>query len=93
MNQAARAADYRRSLDDGDAYWLEQAQRLDWITPPTRASDSSFDEADFGIQWFADGTLNVSANCLDRHLAERGDVTAILWEPDDPADAPRSLTY
>ena len=93
MNQAARAADYRRSLDHGDAYWLEQAQRLDWITPPTRASDSSFDEADFGIQWFADGTLNVSANCLDRHLAERGDVTAILWEPDDPSDAPRSLTY
>jgi acetyl-CoA synthetase len=93
MNQAARAADYRRSLDDGDAYWLEQAQRLDWITPPTRASESSFDEADFGIQWFADGTLNVSANCLDRHLAEWGDVTAILWEPDDPADAPRSLTY
>ena len=93
MNQAARAADYRRSLDDGNAYWLEQAQRLDWITPPTRASDSSFDEADFGIQWFADGTLNVSVNCLDRHLAERGDVTAILWEPDDPAEASRSLTY
>ena len=84
---------YRASVETPDAFWLEQAQRLDWITPPTRASESSFGEADFGIQWFTDGTLNVSANCLDRHLAERGDVIAILWEPDDPADAPRSLTY
>jgi len=87
------AADYARSLAEPDAYWAEQAKRLDWITPPTRIDESSFDEAMFGVRWFADGVLNVSANCLDRHLAERGEQVAILWEPDDPADAPRALTY
>jgi len=75
------------------AYWLEQAKRLDWVQPPTRANESSFHEADFGIKWFADGTLNVAANCLDRHLAERGDQIAILWEPDDPSAEIRTFTY
>jgi acetyl-CoA synthetase len=93
LGRARRAADYRRSIEDADAYWLEQARRLDWVTPPTKANESSFDEADFGISWFADGTLNVAANCLDRHLAERGDTTAIIWEPDDPAEPARSFTY
>ena len=54
---------------------------------------SSFNEADFGISWFADGELNVAANCLDRHLAERGEQTAIIWEPDVPSEAPRRFTY
>ncbi|WP_336974051.1 acetate--CoA ligase [Sphingobium aromaticiconvertens] len=93
MDQAARAADYARSLKDPEAYWLERAQRLDWITPPTCANESSFDEADFGVKWFADGVLNVSANCIDRHLAERGDQTAIIWEPDSPDGQPRHFTY
>lgn len=84
---------YRRSVADPDGFWLEQAKRLDWVTPPTRAGEWSFDEADFGIRWFADGVLNVSANCLDRHLAQRGEQTAIIWEPDDPAEAPRTFTY
>ncbi|CAN5467420.1 acetate--CoA ligase [soil metagenome] len=87
------AADHARSLDDAEAYWLEQARRLDWITPPTRANQSSFAEADFGIKWFADGQLNISANCLDRHLAERGDQIAIIWEPDEPTEPPRTFTY
>ncbi|CAN5283171.1 acetate--CoA ligase [soil metagenome] len=93
MDKAGRAADHARSLHDADRYWLEQAGRLDWVTAPTKASESSFAEADFGISWFADGTLNVAANCLDRHLAERGETTAIIWEPDDPAAASRSFTY
>jgi len=93
MSRAQRAMDHARSLNDADRYWLEQAQRLDWIVPPTRAGESSFAEADFGISWFADGTLNVAANCLDRHLAERGAATAIIWEPDDPTETPRTLTY
>ncbi|MFB0874797.1 MULTISPECIES: acetate--CoA ligase [unclassified Sphingobium] len=93
VGKAARTADYWRSLDDADAYWLEQAGRLDWATSPTRASESSFEEANFGISWFADGRLNASVNCLDRHLAERGDAVAILWEPDDPAETPRRITY
>ncbi|PZU57411.1 MAG: acetyl-coenzyme A synthetase, partial [Sphingobium sp.] len=65
------ARDYGRSLSGGDGYWLEQARRLDWVVAPSVADQSSFAEADFGIRWFADGTLNVAANCLDRHLAER----------------------
>ncbi|PHQ61661.1 MAG: acetate--CoA ligase [Sphingobium sp.] len=93
MDRAARTADYARSIDDSHAYWLERAQRLDWITPPTRTNESSFDEADFGVQWFADGVLNVSANCIDRHLAERADQTAIIWEPDSPAAEPRRYSY
>ena len=83
---------YRRSLEEPDAFWREQAARLDWMRPFTKVSDCSFDEADFGISWFADGALNVSANCLDRHLAERGDDVAILWEPDSPGEG-RRITY
>ncbi len=93
FDRDGRAADYARSLDDADAYWLERAQRLDWITPPTRANESSFAEADFGVKWFADGVLNVSANCIDRHLATRADATAIIWEPDSPEAESRSFTY
>ncbi|WP_448663246.1 acetate--CoA ligase [Sphingomonas sp. CJ20] len=82
-----------RSLADPGSFWLEQARRLDWIKRPELAGDWSFDEADFHINWFADGTLNVSANCIDRHLASRGNDVAILWEPDAPDEAPRSFTY
>jgi acetyl-CoA synthetase len=89
----SRAAQYQRSLDDPDGFWLEQAERLDWITSPTKAGDWSFDEGDFHVRWFEDGVLNVSANCLDRHLAAHGDRTAIIWEPDDPAEQPRRFTY
>lgn len=78
---------------DPDGFWLDQAKRLDWVTPPTVAGDWSFDEADFGIKWFADGALNVSVNCLDRHLAQRGDSVAIIWEPDEPNEEPKHFTY
>ncbi len=84
---------YRRSVEDPEGFWREAAQRIDWITPFTRVKETSFNEADFGIAWFADGTLNISANALDRHLAERGDATAILWEPDSPEEAHRVITY
>src|SRR5690606_12986280 len=78
--------------EDPDGFWREQARRIDWMTPFTRVKETSFDEADFGIKWFADGTLNIAANCLDRHLAERGDVPAILWAGDDPSES-RTITY
>ena len=85
---------YRESLDDPEGFWRREAQRIDWIKPFTKVADWSFAEADFGISWFADGTLNVSANCLDRHVAAgHGDRVAILWEPDDPATPGRTLTY
>ena len=84
---------YRELVEDPEGFWRREAQRIDWIKPFTRVKDTSFDQADFGIRWFADGTLNLSANCLDRHLAERGDAVAILWEPDDPAESGRRITY
>ncbi|MEJ2458400.1 MAG: acetate--CoA ligase, partial [Novosphingobium sp.] len=84
---------HRRSVTDPDGFWREEAQRIDWIRPFSVVKQTSFDEADFGISWFTDGTLNLSANCLDRHLAERGDAVAILWEPDDPKNPERRITY
>jgi acetyl-CoA synthetase len=90
---AHREAVHARSLADPDGFWLEAAERLNWMTPPTRAGDWSFDKDDFRITWFEDGVLNVSVNCIDRHLEARGDQVAILWEGDDPATEPRSITY
>jgi acetyl-CoA synthetase len=90
---AERYADlYRRSIEAPEAFWREETARIDWIKPWTKLSQCSFNEADFGIEWFSDGTLNVSANCLDRHLAENGDTVAIIWEGDD-ASQQRKLTY
>lgn len=77
---------------DSESHWLEQAKRLDWLRFPTRADESSFDKADFGIRWFGDGQLNVSVNCLDRHLDKSGDRTAIVFEGDEPGEG-RQLTY
>src|SRR4051812_28927681 len=82
---------YRDSLADPDRFWAEQAKRLDWIKPFTKVKNTSF-TGDVQIKWFEDGTLNVSANCLDRHLAKRGDQTAIIWEADDPA-RDEKITY
>ncbi|HEU0066668.1 MAG TPA: acetate--CoA ligase [Sphingomonas sp.] len=87
------ARDYARSLAEPDAFWLEQAKRLDWMTPPTRADESSFVESDFAVRWFADGVLNVSVNCIDRHLPARADQVAIVWEPDSPDAEPRRITF
>jgi acetyl-CoA synthetase len=89
----SRTVQHRRSLDDPDGFWLEQARALDWMTMPTKAGDWSFAEEDFHVRWFEDGVLNVSANCLDRHLAEHGDRVAIIWEADDPAAEPVRFTY
>jgi acetyl-CoA synthetase len=83
---------YEEASNDPDGFWRREAQRVDWIKPFTRVKETSFDEADFGIKWFADGALNISANCIDRHLPERADDIAILWEGDNP-DESRSITY
>jgi acetyl-CoA synthetase len=84
---------YRESVEDPEGFWRREAQRIDWIKPFTTAKQTSFHEADFGIRWFADGTLNLSANCLDRHLAARGGATAIIWEPDDPKERGLTISY
>ena len=83
--------EYQRSIDDPEGFWAEHGKRLDWIKPYTEIKDCSY-TGDVSIRWFADGTLNVAANCLDRHLATRGDQTAIIWEGDDPAEA-RHISY
>jgi acetyl-CoA synthetase len=83
---------YAESIADPQAFWRRVAKRLDWIRPYSRIKDVSFDAADLHIRWFDDGELNVSANCLDRHLAKHGDKTAILWEGDDPAES-RRISY
>ncbi len=92
MDRAAYEAARRAARETPDAFWAEQARRLDWITPPTRIKDVSFARDDFRIRWFDDGVLNVCFNCVDRHLAYRADQTAILWEGDQP-DQSGGLTY
>jgi acetyl-CoA synthetase len=83
---------YKRSIADPEGFWGEQAKRIDWIKPFTKVKDSSFKAPDVHIKWFHDGTLNASYNCLDRHLAKRGNQTAILWEADDPNKS-EAITY
>ena len=92
VDAAAYEAMYRRSVEDPEGFWAEQAGRLDWIRPFTKVKDVSWAKDDLHIRWFEDGTLNASANCLDRHLAERGEQTAIIWEGDDP-DLSEHITY
>ena len=81
--------EYERSINDPENFWAEHGQRIDWIKPYTRIKDVSYSEKDLHIKWFYDGTLNVSSNCLDRHLEKRGDQTAIIWEGDDPKEDKR----
>ena len=83
---------HARSLDDPDAFWAEQASRLDWMEKPTRIADWSFDPV--SIRWFADGKLNICHNAVDRHVeAGRGDAVALIFEPDDPEGPCRHITY
>ncbi|MDX1452905.1 MAG: AMP-binding protein, partial [Oleiphilaceae bacterium] len=83
---------YQQSIDDPEKFWAEQAQRIDWITPFTQVKDVSYRSSDLHIRWFADGALNASVNCLDRHLANRANQTAIIYEGDDPSVS-RHITY
>ena len=83
---------YRQSVEDPDAFWGEHGKRLDWITPYTTVKNTTFEYPDVSIKWFEDGTLNVSANCIDRHLESRGDQVAVVWEGDDP-EVDRKITY
>ena len=92
MDAAAYEAARTQARDNPVAYWTEVARRLDWMTFPTRIKDVSFERSDFRIKWFEDGVLNVSANCIDRHLPARKDEVAIIWEGDEPTDS-RHITY
>jgi acetyl-CoA synthetase len=92
IDQEKYNAWYKKSVEDPEGFWSEQAKRLDWIKPFAKVKDVSFQAPDVHIRWFYDGTLNVSQNCLDRHLATRGDQTAILFEGDDPSVS-KAITY
>ncbi|PWJ21353.1 acetate--CoA ligase [Jannaschia seohaensis] len=84
---------YAASIADPEAFWSEHGKRIDWIKPYTKVKNTSFAPGNIDIRWFEDGTLNVAANCIDRHLAERGDQTAIIWEPDDAEAGAQHITY
>ena len=75
---------YAQSIEDPQAFWGGIGRRIDWIREFSRVKDSSYAQDDFRIRWFYDGKLNVSSNCLDRHLHARAEKTAIIWESDDP---------
>ena len=92
IDDAGYESMYAASIADPDAFWAEHGKRIDWMTPYSQISDVSYDATDLHIRWYADGTLNAAANCLDRHLATRGTQTAIIWEGDDPSDS-RHITY
>ncbi|MDA5094196.1 acetate--CoA ligase [Aliiroseovarius sp. KMU-50] len=83
---------YDASVNDSDAFWHEHVTRLDWTKAPTVMKNVTFAHPDVSIKWFEDGELNVSANCIDRHLDTRADQTAIIWESDDPGIS-KHITY
>ncbi|EGF95541.1 acetate--CoA ligase [Brevundimonas diminuta] len=87
MDRAGYEAARMQARETPEAFWAEQAERLDWMTFPTKIKDVSFNKADFRIRWFEDGVLNASVNCIDRHLPARKDEVAILWEGDEPTDS------
>jgi acetyl-CoA synthetase len=92
MTRAQYEAAYAESVKDPDGYWGKEAARLDWMKPFTKVKNVSWDLANLSIKWFEDGALNVSANCIDRHLQKRGGQTAIIWEGDDPQHS-KKISY
>jgi acetyl-CoA synthetase len=92
LDEAKYTALYERSIKDPEGFWSENGRRLDWIKPYTKAKNTTFGPDEVSIKWFEDGTLNVSVNCIDRHLATRGDQVAIIWEGDDPTED-TTITY
>ena len=83
---------YRESITNPDEFWNNHGKRIDWIKPYTKISNVSYNKKDLHIKWYEDGTLNASANCLDRHLQTKGENTAIIWEGDDPNES-KHITY
>ncbi len=92
VDEAGYRAMYERSIADPEGFWGEHGRRIDWIKPYTTVKNTSYGHPDVSIRWYEDGTLNVSANCVDRHAATRPDQVAIIWEGDDPGEQ-RFITY
>jgi len=93
VDAKAYEARYAASVKDPEGFWGEEGLRLDWIKPYTRVKNTSFAPGNISIKWFEDGVLNVSANCIDRHMLTRANQTAIIWEPDDPREPAQHITY
>ncbi|MGB7319012.1 MAG: acetate--CoA ligase [Planktotalea sp.] len=93
VDAAKYDAMYAASIADPETFWGEQGKRVDWIKPFTKGKDVDFSFGDVAINWYSDGTLNVAANCIDRHLPTRGDQTAIIFEPDNPDEGSKHITY
>jgi len=91
-DKATYEAMYAASIADPESFWGAQGKRLDWITPYSKVKDTTFEHSGVSIKWYEDGVLNVSANCIDRHLATRGNQTAIIWEGDNPEESAH-ITY
>lgn len=92
IDQAKYKDMYARSIADPNAFWAEQAKRIDWMHAPTKIENVSFAPGNISIKWFEDGILNVAHNCIDRHLHKRANQTAIIWEGDDPRNPGTSPT-
>ncbi|MEK9904597.1 MAG: acetate--CoA ligase [Rhodospirillales bacterium] len=92
IDAAKYAEMYKRSIDDPEGFWAEHGKRVDWIKPFTKVKNVSYNKDNLSIKWFEDGTLNVSANCIDRHLKDKANQIAIVWEGDDPKDD-KKITY
>ena len=92
LNLKKREIMYQQSISDPEEFWRQQGNRIDWIKAPTQIKNTRFTPNDVSIQWYADGQLNVAANCLDRHLANHGEEIAIIWEGDDPSQS-RHISY
>jgi acetyl-CoA synthetase len=93
IDAAGYEARYAASIKDPEAFWGEEGLRIDWIKPYNRVKNTSFAPGNISIKWFEDGFLNVSANCIDRHMLTRANQTAIIWEPDDPKEPAQHITY
>jgi acetyl-CoA synthetase len=93
VNAESYAEMYSHSVSDPDAFWGAEGQRVDWIKPYSVVKNTNFAKGEVSIKWFEDGTLNVSANCIDRHMITRANQTAIIWEPDDPKTPAQHITY
>ncbi|MCB5411952.1 acetyl-coenzyme A synthetase N-terminal domain-containing protein, partial [Pseudogemmobacter faecipullorum] len=93
LDAAGYASRYAHSVEAPEAFWGEEGLRLDWIRPYTKVKNTSFAPGAVSIRWYEDGILNVAANCIDRHLIDRAEQTAIIWEPDDPAEPAKHISY
>jgi len=93
INAARYHEMYAASIADPATFWGEQGLRVDWIKPYKTVKNTSFELGNVHVEWFGDGTLNIAANCIDRHLVDRANQTAIIWEPDDPRDDAKHITY